>query len=317
MNAYSEDLRKKIVEAVERGMPKIEAAKTFGVGISSVKRYVAAAREGRSLAPKKRPGSKPKLDEGARRLLEADLEERPAATLPERRDFLRWVRGVGVSDSTVSRVPKRMGWTRKKIGGCEREGRVLESRLAGDGRWPSQEDLRRAAGVRGRVLHQHLVGTPVRLVSARRASALVGATQLGGERDALGVHERERDGPFLGGRRPNHQGSFRDLSGATLSALTLSGSGGGDGQPPFSQRREGQGAHRSKGCELIYLPPYSPNLNPIEEAFAKLKALLRKAGARTREALIEAMGRALEAVTAQDACGFFEHRGYRAAAQLL
>src|SRR5215213_984139 len=68
MNAYSEDLRKKIVEAVGRGMPKIEAAKTFGVGISSVKRYVAKARQGRSLAPKKRPGSKPKLDEGARRL---------------------------------------------------------------------------------------------------------------------------------------------------------------------------------------------------------------------------------------------------------
>ena len=72
-----------------------------------------------------------------------------------------------------------------------------------------------------------------------------------------------------------------------------------------------------KGCELVYLPPYSPDLNPIEEAFAKLKALLRKAGARTREALIEAMGRALEAVTAQDARGFFEHRGYRAPAQLL
>jgi transposase len=64
-----------------------------------------------------------------------------------------------------------------------------------------------------------------------------------------------------------------------------------------------------RGCELIYLPAYLPDLNPIEEAFAKLKALLRKAGARTREALIEAMGRALEAVTAQDACGFFEHRG--------
>lgn len=72
-----------------------------------------------------------------------------------------------------------------------------------------------------------------------------------------------------------------------------------------------------RGCELLYLPAYSPDLNPIEEAFAELKALLRKAGARTREALIEAMGRALEAVTAQDACGFFEHRGYRAAAQLL
>ena len=115
MKAYSEDLRRKIVEAVEqRGMSKSEAARSFGVGISSVKRYVAAAREGRSLAPKKRPGSKPKLDEGARRLLEADLEERPAATLPQRREFLRRACGVRVSDSTISRMLKRMGWSRKK-----------------------------------------------------------------------------------------------------------------------------------------------------------------------------------------------------------
>ena len=56
-----------------------------------------------------------------------------------------------------------------------------------------------------------------------------------------------------------------------------------------------------RGCEVLFVPPYSPDLNPIEEAFAKLKALLRKAGARTREALIEAMGRALDAVTARDA----------------
>jgi transposase len=114
MNPYSEDLRKKIVEAVDRGIPKIEAARTFGVGISSVKRYVAAARQGRSLVPKKRPGSKPKLDESARKLLEANLEEHPEATLPQRRQFLRRVCGVEVSDSTVSRVLKRMGWTRKK-----------------------------------------------------------------------------------------------------------------------------------------------------------------------------------------------------------
>ena len=72
-----------------------------------------------------------------------------------------------------------------------------------------------------------------------------------------------------------------------------------------------------KGCQLLYLPPYSPDLNPIEEAFAKLKAWLRKAEARTREALIEAMGWALAAVTTKDAHGFFEHRGYRAGAQLL
>ena len=114
MNPYSEDLRKKIVEAVERGMPKIQAARTFGVGISSVKRYVATYRKGRSLAPKKPPGSKPKLDESARKLLEANLEEHPEATLPQRREFLRRVCGVSVSDSTVSRMLRRMGWTRKK-----------------------------------------------------------------------------------------------------------------------------------------------------------------------------------------------------------
>jgi transposase len=50
-----------------------------------------------------------------------------------------------------------------------------------------------------------------------------------------------------------------------------------------------------EGCELLYLPPYSPDFNPIEEAFSKVKGSLRKAGARTREALVEALGAALDA----------------------
>jgi transposase len=86
------------------------------------------------------------------------------------------------------------------------------------------------------------------------------------------------------------------------------------------------GAHRprrvrelieGRGCELIYLPPYSPDLNPIEEALSKVKHILRKVAARTKEALIEAMGRALGAVSAQDARGFFVHCGYRSPAQQL
>jgi transposase len=66
-----------------------------------------------------------------------------------------------------------------------------------------------------------------------------------------------------------------------------------------------------RGCELIYLPAYSPDLNPIEQAFSKIKGLLRKAEARSREALVEAIGRAISAVTPRDAEGFLEHRGYR------
>jgi transposase len=114
MNAYSLDLRKKIGEARERGMPTAEVAKTFSVGLSTVKRYAATARQGKSLIPKKRPGSKPKLDEAARKLLEADLQERPAATLPQRSEFLGRMAGVSVSDSTISRMLRRLGWTRKK-----------------------------------------------------------------------------------------------------------------------------------------------------------------------------------------------------------
>ena len=114
MNAYSLDLRKKIVEAKQRGTSTSEVARTFGVGVSTVKRYAATAREGRSLTPKKRPGSKPKMDEAAVRLLEADLRERPTATLPQRREFLSGVAGVRVSDSTISRALKRLGWSRKK-----------------------------------------------------------------------------------------------------------------------------------------------------------------------------------------------------------
>src|ERR671933_551389 len=65
-----------------------------------------------------------------------------------------------------------------------------------------------------------------------------------------------------------------------------------------------------RGCELLYLPPYSPDFNPIEEAFAKIKNLMRKAEARTREALLAAMGTAISVLSAQDARGFFEHCGY-------
>ncbi len=69
-------------------------------------------------------------------------------------------------------------------------------------------------------------------------------------------------------------------------------------------------AIEAKGCQLLFLPSYSPDLSPIEEAFSKLKTALRRAGARTREALEEAIAQALLTITAQDAQGWFQHCGY-------
>jgi transposase len=64
------------------------------------------------------------------------------------------------------------------------------------------------------------------------------------------------------------------------------------------------------GAEVRYLPPYSPDLNPIEPLFSKLKGALRSAAARTAEALIEAMGEALRAIRPGDILGWFGHSGY-------
>ena len=115
MKAYSLDLREKIVAAVlERRMSKAQAARTFGVGATSVKRYVKLAEEGKSLRPGKAPGKKGKLDGKGIALLEEDLHARPAATYDKRANLLYDPLGVRVSKATICRTVKRLGYTRKK-----------------------------------------------------------------------------------------------------------------------------------------------------------------------------------------------------------
>jgi transposase len=116
MKTYSEDLRRKIVDAIERGMLKAQAARTFRVGISTVKRYATKARRGESLEPGKAPGKRPKMDERLSKLLEEDLKERPFVTLQQRCDYIEAISGVSVSRSTMCRAIARIGSTRKKGG---------------------------------------------------------------------------------------------------------------------------------------------------------------------------------------------------------
>ena len=113
MKPYSEDLRTRIVRAVEDGMSKSAAARLFGVSLSSVKRYMRLASRGASLAPKKGGGRPLKADETTRKLLEEDVEEHPAATLLQRCRFLRSATGKSLSTSTVRRLLKRLGFSRK------------------------------------------------------------------------------------------------------------------------------------------------------------------------------------------------------------
>ncbi len=171
MKAYSEDLRRKIVDALKRGIPKNEAASLFGVSLSSVKRFARMDRDGLSLVPRKPPGRPQKANETIRKLLAADLLERPAATAAERRRYLEHMTGKSMSDSTVSRLVRRLGHSRKKIRSRLRARRVPEGRMAGYGLGGA---LRRKARVRGRDGLEHLAARALRLRPERRASLLRG-----------------------------------------------------------------------------------------------------------------------------------------------
>ena len=111
---FSEDLRKKIAAAVERGMSESETARLFEVSLSSVKRYLRIAQRGMSLAPRKAGRRPPKTDQSAEKLLEEDVKERPVATVSERRRFLKHTTGKSLSASTVKRLlKKRLGFSQE------------------------------------------------------------------------------------------------------------------------------------------------------------------------------------------------------------
>jgi transposase len=114
MKPYSEDLRLRVVRAVEGGgTSKAAAARLFDVSLSSVKRYLRLAQRGMPLTPRKGGGRPPKTDQTVEKLLKEDLKEHPAATISQRRRFLEHTTGKALSDSTVKRLLKRLGFSQK------------------------------------------------------------------------------------------------------------------------------------------------------------------------------------------------------------
>ena len=122
MKPYSEDLRTRIVKAVGDGMSMSKVARLFGVSLSSTKRYVKIANRGEPLRPRKGGGRPPKTDELTKKLLEEDVQERPAATISERRSFLERACGR-------SQVPERL----HRWAALEEDG--LQSKNGLWGRW--------------------------------------------------------------------------------------------------------------------------------------------------------------------------------------
>lgn len=114
MRAYSPDLRTKIMAAVDGGMSKSEAARTFRVGRATIKRYAVLRRERGTLDPTPHPGRPPLIRPEQQEMLRAHVTDHPAAYLDEHCTLFEAMTGVSVSTSTMSRWIRKAGFTRKK-----------------------------------------------------------------------------------------------------------------------------------------------------------------------------------------------------------
>jgi transposase len=117
MNAYSKDLRLRVLDAVDRGLPRTEVSSLFGVSLSTIKRYVKRRREGEDLSPRPTTGRKRRnlASVEEKRALWEQPEKNDEATLERHCELWEKERGVRVSLATMSRaIRNKLGWTRKK-----------------------------------------------------------------------------------------------------------------------------------------------------------------------------------------------------------
>lgn len=309
MRAYSHDLRQRILHSVDEGKPCAEMIKTFAVSRSTIKRYLALRRETGDVKPKAMPGRPSKKGAALQVGLLPQLEAHPDATLVEQCQFWEATQGIRVSSATMSRAIKRLNWTRKK--------KTLRA--------SEQREEERAAW------REH--------AQTLDANQLVFLDECGSNIALTRLYARSPQGKRAYGSVPRNKRANITL----LASLSLQGMGGAlvlegaadttafeiyveqmlapslqagqivvmDNLSTHTGAKVRQ-AIEARGCQLLFLPSYSPDLSPIEEAFSKLKAFLRRVGARTHEALQEAIGQALLTITPHDARGWFTHGGYLA-----
>ena len=127
MKAYAQDVRERILRAVDHGYPKTEIVQMFGISLSTLKRYVKQRREKGHMQPKAIPGRPSKKRAQVEAGMLPQLQAHNDATLEQHGDLWEQTHGERVSRWTMSRAIKRLGWTRKKVAGGH-GARALEER---------------------------------------------------------------------------------------------------------------------------------------------------------------------------------------------
>jgi transposase len=307
--AYSLDLRERIIQSWQEGQSKSAIARLFKVSLSTVKRYVKRFQRLGHILPTKQGYMSGKLNTKMRRQLARQLEAHPDFTLALHMEC--WNRRHGeqlqVSETLVSRVFRRLGWTRKKktIGAVERDEAeraafraemktlpvkdlvVIDESSTRIGMVPLYARAPRGCRAYDRTIQNY--GRNVTLLASMTVDGMQAAMTLEGavNEAAFEAFVREVLVPTL---HPGQTVVMDNLSSHksdnVLELLT------------------------NAGCRVLFLPAYSPDLSPIEEAFSKLKALLRRCRCRTIPALLRAITQGLDKITAEDASGWFGHAGF-------
>jgi transposase len=286
--------------------------KMFEVSRATIKRYLKLRRETGEAGAKAIPGRPSKKGAALQAGLQSQLEAYPDATLAEHCQLWETMQGIQVSTATMSRAIRHLDWTRKK-----KTLRASEQKEADRAAWREQAQTLDA----GRLVFVDECGSNIALTRLYARSPK-------GKR-AYGAVPRNRRAniPLLASLSLQGMGEALILEGSADSTvfeiymeqiLVPSLQAGQIVAMDNLSTHIGekiQQAIEAQGCQLLFLPSYSPDLSPIEEAFSKLKAFLRRVGARTPETLQETLGQALLTITMQDAYGWFGHCGYQPVAR--
>ncbi|TPG37704.1 IS630 family transposase [Roseomonas nepalensis] len=306
----SQDLRKRLVRAVEEGASAREAAARFAVSASAAIKLVRRVRQTGSTAPAKIGGYRKPLLAGQEAFLQELTASRKGITLAEIRVALI-ERGVApVSLMTIWSMLKRRPVTQKKqLRAAEQDRPDVAAHRRHWRVWQRYMDPERfvfldETGAATNMVRRYGWGPrSERLVDATPHGHWCTTTFIAGLRSTGLVAPLVLDGPMTGETFLAYIGQFLAPTLSKGDVVVLDNLAA----HKVAGVRE---AIRVTGASLLYLPPYSPDLNSIEQAFAKLKALLRKAAARSREALWTTIGQLIATFTPAECRNYLANSGY-------
>jgi transposase len=307
MQAYSLDIRERIVSCWQQGEGKSSIAERFMVSLSSVKRYIKRFEIYGHVRPTIQGRMQGKITKRLRKRLARQVEEYPDYTLAQHAQLWYEKYRKNLSESCLSRAFRRMGITRKKktVGAVERDEAarrifreviqkldaakvvVVDESGSRIGMVPLYGRSPHGSRVYDRVIRNY--GENVTLLASMTLDGMQAAMTIEGAVDEA-VFEAFVQEVLLPTLQPGQIVIMDNLSSHKTDTV--------------------ERLIQQAGCQLIFLPAYSPDLSPIEEAFSKLKAFLRRCRCQTIPDLITSIAQALSKITAGDARGWFAHAGF-------